>query len=117
VKLSLDPAGEPRTVTPESLALAAWYDTHPTVRRMWAIKDAETLRVIVTLEPTVDSDDTLPAWLAQSQAWVRDLQSQTASLVELELIDEPLTDEFETDAQGDIVVAMFWRVPALRFIQ
>jgi len=117
VKLSLDPAGEPRTVTPESLALAAWYDTHPTVRRMWAIKDAETLRVIVTLEPTVDSDDTLPAWLAQSQAWVRELQLHTGYLVELELIEDPLSDEIESDVEGDIVIVMYWRDPALSLIQ
>lgn len=116
MKLSLDPyVTAPRTTTPESSALEAWYDAHPAVRRMWAIRDAQTLRVIVTLEPTVDNDDTLPAWLANGQAWVRELQSHTGSFVELELIDEPLLDEIETDAEGDLVIAMCWRDSALIF--
>jgi hypothetical protein len=36
--------------------------------------------------------------------------------VELELIDEPQIDEIDTDAEGDVVVAMCWRDPALLFI-
>jgi hypothetical protein len=112
MKLSLDPSvTAPRTITAESLALAAWYDAHPAVRRMWAIRDAEKLRVIVTLEPTVDNSDTHPAWLANSHAWVHELRSHTGSLVELELVDEPPINEIETDAEGDVVVAMCWRDP------
>ena len=49
MKLSLDPAQAPRTRSPESRALASWYDGRPSVRRMWAIREARGLRVIVTL--------------------------------------------------------------------
>lgn len=112
MKLSLDPSVTgPRAITAESLALAAWYDAHPAVRRMWAIRDAEKLRVIVALEPTVDNSDTHPAWLANSHAWIRELRSHTGSVVELELVDEPLINEIDTDAEGDVVVAMCWRDP------
>src|SRR5262245_11243931 len=117
MKLSLDPSvTAPRANTPESLALAAWYDANPAIRRMWAIKDAQALRVIVTLEPAVDSDDTFPAWLANSQAWMHELHSRTGSLVELQLLDELPGDEFEIDAEGDIVITRGWRDPALLFI-
>jgi hypothetical protein len=114
MKLSLDPSVTPaQTITAESLALAAWYDAHPAVRRMWAIREAEKLRVIVTLEPTIDNSDTHPAWLANSHAWGHELHSHTGSFVELELVDEPLINEIETDAEGDVVVAMCWRDPVL----
>jgi hypothetical protein len=114
MKLGPDPSvAAPRPATAESLALAAWYDAHPAVRRMWAIRDAEKLRVIVSLEPTVDNSDTHPAWLANSHAWVQELHAHTGSFVELELVDEPLMDDIETDAEGDLVVAVCWRDPAL----
>jgi hypothetical protein len=113
MKLSLDPDVDPtrRAITAESLALSAWYDAHPVVRRMWGVRDAEKLRVIVTLQPTVDDSDTHPAWLANGEAWVHELRSRTGSCVELELAEEPLLNEIETDAEGDVVVAMCWRDP------
>ena len=112
MKLSLDPSdAAPGNITSESLALSAWYDAHPAVRRMWAIKDAQALRVIVTLEPTVDDSDVYPAWLANSQAWVREMRATTGSAVRLELIDEPAADAIEVDGEGELVVAMSWRDP------
>jgi hypothetical protein len=72
--------------------------------------------VIVALEPTVDDSDVLPVWLANSMAWVRELQAHAGGFVELELIDEPQIDEIDTDAEGDVVVAMCWRDPTLLFI-
>ena len=39
MKLSLDPnVMAPRHITAEAEALAAWYDAHPTIRRLWAIR-------------------------------------------------------------------------------
>lgn len=116
MKLSLDPTvTAPRFITSESLALATWYDAHPAVRRMWAIRHEQTLRVIVALEPSVDNSDVHPVWLACGMKWARELRSQAAGQVELQLIDEPSIDEFETDAEGDVVVAMCSRDPALLF--
>jgi hypothetical protein len=113
MKLSFDPSvTSPRQITSESQALETWYDTHPAVRRMWAIRDVHILWVIVVLEPTVDSDDVHPVWLAHSVAWARELRAQSGGLVELELIDESEITEVETDAEGDLVVAMYWRDPA-----
>lgn len=67
MKLSLDPPESAGlNVSPESAALAAWY--HPAVRHLWAIKNAQGLRVIVRLEPTLDGDDTLPGWIANNRA-------------------------------------------------
>ena len=112
MKLNLDPmATIPRHITAESEALADWYDAHPTIRRLWAIKDANALSVIVTLEPTVDNDDTYPAWFACNQGWVREVESITGHAVNLELLDEPLPSEFEIDLEGEIVAAMSWRDP------
>src|SRR5687767_1995513 len=82
MKLSLDPTVTvPRHVTAQAEALAEWYDAHPTVRRLWAIKDPQSLCVILTLEPTMDGDDTYPAWFACSRAWMREIQSISGSAV------------------------------------
>ena len=69
------------------------------------------MSVIVTLEPTVDNDDTYPAWFACNQGWAREIRSITGSPVKLELLDEPLVDEFEIDLEGEIVAAISWRDP------
>ena len=116
MKLSLDPnVMAPRHITAEAEALAAWYDAHPTIRRLWAILnsqgDAQTLSVIVTLEPTVDNGDTYPAWFACNQGWAREIQGITGRLVTLEMLEEPSVDEFEIDVDGEIVAAISWRDP------
>ncbi|HET9864542.1 MAG TPA: hypothetical protein VFP37_13940 [Steroidobacteraceae bacterium] len=112
MKLSLDPvATAPRHVTAEAEALAEWYDAHPTIRRLWAIRDAQGLSVIVTLEPTMDNDDTYPAWFACSQRWSSEIRSIARGPANLELLDEPSVDEFEIDLDGEIVAAISWRDP------
>jgi hypothetical protein len=112
MKLSLDPmATFPRHVTAESEALAAWYDAHPTIRRLWAIRDGQSFNVILTLEPTMDNSDVTPSWFACNQGWAREIRAITGSPVELELLDEPLVDEFEVDLEGEIVAAISWRDP------
>jgi hypothetical protein len=112
MKLTLDPqATVPQHITAEAEALSEWYDAHPTIRRLWAIKDAQVLSVIVTLEPTMDNDDTYPAWFACIQGWVREIRSIIGSPVNLELLDEPEVDEFEVDLEGEIIAAISWRDP------
>lgn len=112
MKLSLDPmATIPRHITAESEALAAWYDAHPTIRRLWAISDGTVLSVIVTLEPTVDNNDTYPAWFACNHGWAHEIRSMTGGPVNLELLDEPSVDEFEINLEGEIVAAISWRDP------
>ena len=112
MKLKLDPtAMVPRHITAESLALAAWYDGHPTIRRLWAISDEQSLSVILTLEPTMDGDDTYPTWFACSRGWTREIQSITGRPVTVEMLDEPSIDEFEIDLEGEIVAAISWRDP------
>src|SRR5262245_63509659 len=112
MKLSLDASlTAASSITSDSLALSAWYDAHPGVRRLWAIRDAQALRVIVTLEPTVDDSDTYPAWFANSRKWTREMQASTGRSVRLELLDEPSTDAIEIDVEGEVVVAMSWRDP------
>ena len=113
IKLSLDPTESAAlNATPESAALAAWYDSHPAVRHLWAIKTAQGLRVIVRLEPTLDDDDTLPGWIANSQAWTHELQLHTREPVQLEAIDALLIDGIEL-TDGVIVAALGWRDPTI----
>lgn len=112
MKLSLDPTGMvPRHVTAEGEALASWYDAHPTIRRLWAVRSALALNVIVTLEPTVDNGDTYPAWFACSRGWAQEIQLLTGSTVSLELLEEPAVNEFDIELDGEIIAALSWRDP------
>ena len=112
MKISLDPTDViPRHVTAEAEALADWYDAHPTIRRLWAFRDLQLLSVILTVEPTMDGDDTYPAWFACSRGWTHEIQAIAGGSVKLELLDEPSVNEFEIDVEGEIVAAISWRDP------
>ena len=41
----------------------------------------------------------------------QEIQSLTGSTVSLELLDEPLTSEFDIEYEGEIIVALSWRDP------
>jgi hypothetical protein len=88
--------------------LAHWYASHSTVRRLWAVEESMGMQVLITLEPTHDGDDTEIAWLANSGAWARELESYLDRPVTLALIDEPLSEEIEVLAQ------LCWRDPIER---
>ncbi len=105
------PIRERRGINPEPTALAAWYATHCTVRRLWAVRNSRQLRILVTLEPSLDDSDACPVWLANCNAWARELQLCTDSPVRLELLDEPMFDGAATDADSLIVTTLSWRDP------
>ena len=105
------PVSEGRRLDPESAALAAWYTTHSTVRRLWAFRNPYHLRILVTLEPTHDDSDPYPAWLANCDSWARELQLCTGYPVRLERLDEPILDGVMIDAEGAIVTTLSWRDP------
>jgi hypothetical protein len=109
MKLSLEPiVVAPQDITPESLALARWYDSQPVVRRLWGIKHQQHLRVIVALEPTLDNDDIYPVWLVNTGAWTRDLRSRTGCAVQLELYLESPFSGVEI-GPGNVIADLFWR--------
>jgi hypothetical protein len=78
---------------------------------LWAIEDSHRVRIIVTLEPTHDGDDTYPAWIANSHAWAHELQLHIGSPVTLELVDEPSCEAIERQGGGIIVSDLCWRDP------
>jgi hypothetical protein len=98
--------------TPAAAALVKWYASHSIVRRLWAIESGEAIRVVVTLEPTLDGDDTQPAWLANSWSWAQDLRLRLQRMVHLELINEPsLRTEASCDGDGALITEISWRDP------
>ncbi len=111
LRLDLENLEPLRHVSAEAEALADWYDAHPDVRRLWAIRGALALNVVITLEPTVDDSDTSPPWLACGRRWTSELQSLTNSTVSLELLEEPLASEFDIEFEGEIIAALSWRDP------
>jgi len=101
---------EAQTMTAESLSLARWYDSEPAVRRLWGIRTTQGIRVIVVIEPSHDSDDVYPSWLANARAWARELGLHTGSSVQLELIQESQINRTAPDvADGIIIADLFWR--------
>lgn len=99
-------------VTRESAALSAWYNSRPEIRRLWALRDAQGLRVLVHVERALDSNEIHPAWMANRDVWIDELQLRTGSPVRLENADVPFGDELVTDAPGVIVAALSWRGPS-----
>lgn len=97
-------------VTLECATLSAWYGSRPEIRRLLAIRDAEGLRVLVQIEPSHDSSDTFPAWMAYRHAWLDELELRMGSAVRLEPADETLDEEVERS--GVIVADLSWRDPS-----
>jgi hypothetical protein len=110
VNLVLDPSLEQvATATAALVVLTKWYAAHSSVRRLWAIKDWQRLRVIVALEPTHDGEDIYPAWLANGHEWAHELQLRMDVPVQLEVMDEPYLAEPAAGVDGVLVAALFWR--------
>jgi hypothetical protein len=110
MRISINPSvSRPEHVTAEALALAGWYDSHPAIRRLWGIKVEQWIRVIVSIEPTLDNDDIIPAWLANTAAWSKELRLQTGSRIRLELIKDLPCDGIEVDPGSVLIADMFWR--------
>jgi hypothetical protein len=91
------------------VVLAKWYAARSAVRRLWAIRESQRMRVIVTLEPTHDGDDIYPAWLANGHEWAHELQLRMDVPVQLEVVDDPFLAELAAGVDGVLVAALFWR--------
>jgi len=91
------------------VVLSNWYAAHSAVRRLWAVRDSQRMRVIVTLEPTHDGNDIYPAWLANGHEWAHELQLRMDVPVQLEVMDEPFFAEPPAGVDGVLVAALFWR--------
>jgi hypothetical protein len=114
MNLVLDPSlDQIPTATAALVVLTKWYTAHSSVRRLWAIKDSQRLRVIVTLEPTHDGDDIYPAWLANGHEWAHELQLRMDVPVQLEVMDEPYLAEPAAGIDGVLVAVLFWRDSSL----
>jgi len=100
-------------VTRECAALSAWYGSRPEIRRLWAFRDTQGLRVLVQVERALDSNEIHPAWMANRDVWIDELRLRTGSPIRLEHADEPFGDEVVTETPGVIVAALSWRDPSL----
>lgn len=91
-----------------SNALARWYADHSSIRRLWAVDDADALVVFVALEPSSDGDDALPVWLANQVGWTDDLRQATEREVQLKLVSGVFT---RSDMQTGVVTIaeLSWR--------
>jgi hypothetical protein len=64
------------------------------------------LRVLVHVERAHDSNEIHPAWMANRDVWIDELQLLTGDAVRLEHVDESLAAGVESDARGAIVAAL-----------
>jgi len=93
-------------VTLESAAVAAWYGSRPVIRRLLALRDTQGLRVLVHVERALDSSEIHPAWVANRDVWIEELQLCTGSRVRLEQAEEPFGNEVLTGATSVVVAAL-----------
>jgi hypothetical protein len=80
---------------------------------LWAIKESQGMRVIVTLEPTHDGNDIYPAWLANGQEWAHALELRMDGPVELQVTDQPFLPEFAAGVDVVLVAEISWRDPSM----
>jgi hypothetical protein len=90
-------------------ALARWYADHASIRRLWAIDEADALVIFVALEPSSDGDDALPVWLANQHGWTNDLRRATNREVQLQLIASGDYDAPSIEADTVTVAELSWR--------
>ena len=107
--MNLIPDPSLNDVSAALVVLSKWYAARSAVRRLWAIRESQRMRVIVTLEPTHDGNDIYPAWLANGHEWAHELQLRMDVPVQLEVTDEPFLAEPAAGVDGILVAALFWR--------
>ena len=110
---SVDLRWDVHAMNAEAAVLAKWYASHPVVRRLWAVEEIELIRIVVTLEPTTDDDDTQPAWLANSWTWAQDLRLRMNRVVHLEMINHPSHIEAMLDRHSALITELSWRDPTI----
>jgi hypothetical protein len=98
-------------MTNVSTALARWYADHSSIRRLWAVDDADALVVFVALEPSSDGDDALPVWLANQHSWTHDLRRATDRDVQLKLLVPGGFEDPDMDADAVTIAELSWRDP------
>jgi hypothetical protein len=99
---------EPRVVDIATV-LAKWYAEHASIRRLRAVADSVALRVLVSIEPTSDGDDTLPVWLAKNRDWAHELQQRLQRVVQLQLVVLGTSGESQFDAAAITIAEVGWR--------
>jgi len=107
MSLALD-CNDSSDVTVISTRLAKWYNTHSSIRRLWAIEE-DALTIYVSLEPTADGGDALPLWLAMSREWRNDLQSIMSRAVHLRLVSSGELPPTDVNGDAFVVAEADWR--------
>jgi hypothetical protein len=87
------------------------YATHPTVRRVWAVRNEYQLRILVRLEPTHDDSDAYPASLAHRDAWKRELLLCAIHQFDWSSSMSQCSMVAAIDAESVIVTTLGWRDP------
>ena len=62
-----------------------WAVANPRIRRVWISEDAA--EVAVAPRPVADSEETLPVWIANCDAWRSELLELTGRSVRLDWLD------------------------------
>lgn len=100
-------------------AIAAWASRHDEVRRVWVIgsrargtaQPESDLDVAIELVPVPDSEETMPAWMANAEAWREELQQRVRPKVDLKWVDADhgSPDTRRAAAEGQLLA--YERVP------
>ena len=98
-----------REFTEIPATLSRWYAAHASIRRLWALEDRDELIVFVTLEPSLDGDDTLPLWLTNSREWANDLRTRTNRNVQLKLVVSGAFVKSYVNAGAAMIAERSWR--------
>lgn len=68
-----------------SALVAEWAARNPKIRSVWVCDGAGALAI--EPQPVVDSDETLPVWIANCEKWRLELEDRLGRAVDLERFD------------------------------
>ena len=105
-------------------AMAEWYSSEARVRSFWAFGEGDLpnsqqrIRVLVLLDPTIDSDETSPVWLANAESWSLQLERIVghAAMLELVRVDAQLPEGRVARGDPPLIAVLRWRDPVFNSI-
>lgn len=74
---------------PLSALIADWASHTPKVRRVWLTErgDNDALAIALELQPTGDSEESMPLWMAHCEQWRQELAARLGRDVDLGWLD------------------------------
>ena len=97
-------------------SIARWAEENAKILRVWVSPirgqsaSQRSIDVVVELEPVTDSEESITVWLANSEAWQRQLRSRVLPNIDLDWFDPDGSTEPRSGDEGEDKILVYERV-------